>query len=155
VDHRKREASAIIAAFDDAIAEAWGPERRRPFPKPMDLQTALDWIDAGATAALCRAVFAEVNARLADSGQEPPGTLKARDRDVRNAIAANATARPDDQHPDLFLDTGERVFGAALKRLPRPEADKLRAMARDASMSDLDRAREAKRMLAEAEKPGP
>lgn len=149
-DDRKAKARSIIAAFDDSIAEVWGAEQRRPHPRPMDIQTALDWVDAGADVEVCRRVFLEVGHRFAESGQPPPGSLKARDRDVRQALAA--IAGPDQAEPsrDLLLSSGERAFGYAVRHLPSEQAAALKATANDPAMTDLDRARKAKQMLAEA-----
>lgn len=149
-DDRKAKARSIIAAFDDSIAEVWGAEQRRPHPRPMDIQTALDWVDAGADVEVCRRVFLEVGHRFAESGQPPPGSLKARDRDVRQALTAMAGPDPAEPSRDLLLSSGERAFGFAVRHLPSEQAAALKATANDPAMTDLDRARKAKQMLAEA-----
>lgn len=150
-DERKSTALSIITVFDDAIAEAWGPERRRAYPAGTDLQTALDWVDLGATPALCRQVFADVNRRFAENGKAPPGTLKARDRDIRQAVAAMAEVTPEsDRHPDLVTSFGERVVPYALKHLPADQRRKLMDSASDPAMTDIARGRWAKQMLIEA-----
>jgi hypothetical protein len=137
--------------FKNRYHRAKGENQRRPYPTPIDFQTALDWVELGAGVELCAGAFREANQRMHARGASPPKSLKARDQDVRRAVeAAGATGGgfvPDD--PDVWLSNGERAFATAVRKLPGRSAD-LTALVEDKTLSDGDRGRKAKAMLAEA-----
>lgn len=76
----------VIAAFDDAVEQHFGKERRRPFVNPADHGTAIKWLEAGADVALCRGVFDAVCERMARGKRQPPGSLKYCDSPVTRAL---------------------------------------------------------------------
>lgn len=86
VEATSADAVAIIRAFDDARAEVFGPELRRPWPTSNDAVTAKRWIEAGATLELVTGVFQAMNLRWKAEDREPPGSLKAFEAWVAAAI---------------------------------------------------------------------
>lgn len=89
------EPVGVIKAFDDAIASAWGDNRRRPFPNPLDGMTARKFLDAGASVARCGEIFRAVMTGMAAKGQEPPGTLKYFEGIVPQHLGEAAKPLPD------------------------------------------------------------
>lgn len=94
-----RKVREIIAALDDAIVAAFGPEQRRPWPGSQDSVIARRWLADGATVELCRDVFADQCARLAAKGKRRPDTLGAFTRDIAAAIEAQAEPAPAGRQP--------------------------------------------------------
>ncbi len=92
-------ATILIAEFDDARAAAFGETRRRPWPSAQDLPVARRWLEAGADATLCRAVFDASMQRSAAANATPPETLKYFDAAVANAIAAAKNPMPEGRAP--------------------------------------------------------
>jgi hypothetical protein len=80
----------VIQAFDLSIAMVWGIERSRPWPHPTDRVIAQRWLEAGATLALCGAVFDAVHQRRKAQGEDPPRSLRYHDSAVGDAIKLGA-----------------------------------------------------------------
>lgn len=113
-------AIAVIAAFDDARARAFGEEQRRPWPHADDRVWAERWLEAGAPPELLEAVFAEVMARKqARDPDDPPSSLSYCDGAVRKALrparGGAASALPGPGPPDLSRYTDEEIRAAREK----------------------------------------
>ncbi|MFD1623897.1 hypothetical protein [Azospirillum griseum] len=85
---------AIIHAFDNARAAAFGEDQRRPFPHPTDITHAKRWVAAGADDALCEGVFSAICAAMAARSQAPPGTLSYFEKPIADAIAQRNRPMP-------------------------------------------------------------
>ena len=69
-------AVVFIQAFDAALVEVWGAERRRPWPKADDVVYARRWHEAGLDAALATTMFRDGQAGKLKSGKQPITGLK-------------------------------------------------------------------------------
>ena len=79
------EAVAIIAQFDNAIAQLWGSPRA--WPASADLTTARRWIAAGADATLVVNVVGAVLGRKRTRGRKAPTSLSYADAAIIEALA--------------------------------------------------------------------
>jgi uncharacterized protein YdaU (DUF1376 family) len=79
--------NVLIAIFDEERARVYGAEQRRPYPAATDSVTAGRWIDAGATAELCRGVIGPRLERKKSKGEEPPTSLKYFEAAIGEALA--------------------------------------------------------------------
>ncbi len=116
-------AKAIIRAFDNARAEAYGEQHRRPFPHGKDLVVAQRWLAADADADLCEAVFVQFFGTMAERGQPPPEVLAYFDRPIADAIATRnrpmPEGKPHEQHrpvQPIRRSTPENRFQRILDR---------------------------------------
>lgn len=83
-------AAAVIAAFDEAVATAFGPHRRRPWPTATDRHVALAWLDAGASPQWIAAFLRERLNRMAADAKPPPKSLSYFRDAVAEALVAAA-----------------------------------------------------------------
>ncbi len=86
----------IIAAYDKAIVDAWGPHLARMWPHPMDKVTAHRWLAAGATVELRAHVFKAMLERRRDRSLSIPNCLHYFDNPVRDAIATQQAPVEED-----------------------------------------------------------
>jgi uncharacterized protein YdaU (DUF1376 family) len=82
------EAVAVVAALNDAIAAAFGEDRRRPYPNATDGVLARRWLDAGADPPLIADVLTAICRREAQAQRAPPNSLKYFDKAVADALSA-------------------------------------------------------------------
>lgn len=150
-DNRMAMAKGVIAEFDDSRAAAFGEHLRRPWPAPADMNTALDWIDAGATPDLCRVVFDIANQRLKGGGYEPRKLLSGMAEDVRAALRERPAAVSSVGGLVKVHDAEEAPVMTYMRTLGNSKADDIEFDRMDALMkTDLEGAnREARQKLAE------
>lgn len=74
--------------FDQVRVEVFGPEKARLHGHSLDLVTADRWIEQGATAKICRAVFEVVQRNCKANGKQPIFAMNKLDEDVLAAIKA-------------------------------------------------------------------
>lgn len=125
---------ALIAAFDDARAEVWGEQHRRPWPAQKDRIVAQGWIDAGITPELVREVARRQFEKMLGRNGELPRMLSLLDGDLRAAATEaqrKAAAGPFDpertqwqaraksyRESGLWLDSWGFPPGHAACRMP-------------------------------------
>lgn len=112
---------AIIRAFDDARAEAFGPALRRAWPSQHDFVTAQRWLKAGADMETCRFVFAAACRAKAAKKEKPPDTLRYFDSAIADAITQKTTTL---EVPDGHTEQTEPEDDTEL-------VERLRAMGRE------------------------
>lgn len=88
----------VIRAVDEAIVEAFGPERARNWPAATDAGTAKAWLEAGLTPEDCLAVVIPILQRMARAGQSPPGALRYFDRPIHESLIPQANPTRSDSH---------------------------------------------------------
>lgn len=88
-------ALAVIAAFDEVRIEVFGESQARPWKHPNDLTDARRFVEAGATAELCREVFSAVMQRQKSINRQPPGNLRYFERPIADAIAGVKAPMPE------------------------------------------------------------
>jgi hypothetical protein len=101
--HVSPHAVSLIAAFDAARTEAFGPALARPWPNAMDGITAERWLAAGAADGLgpemmvnlCSQVMQAVHRKLGAQKRQPPGSLAFHDSDISRALKLRATQLPE------------------------------------------------------------
>ena len=77
----------IIRVFDDAIAEVYGENMRRPWPHGMDHTVAGELIEMGATVGLCKRVFLERLHIEKQKGKQPISSLNYFRKVISDALS--------------------------------------------------------------------
>lgn len=96
------DAVDLVAAFDDARADCWGEEMRRPWPAATDAPTAAAALKRGAelelpgaeTLSLCTGLFRQRMASMQAKGQTPPQTLRFFEQAIADMLAAAVAPLP-------------------------------------------------------------
>ena len=119
-DGEQDPALAVIAAFDEARARAFGEEARRAWPRSTDPLTAREWLDAGLSVADLGAMLEAVHRKLASNGHAPPEHLRYHRTDVerllraKNGTAYSAAGAGSEQ---IAADAEEASWGGRLRQL--------------------------------------
>lgn len=87
-DNSEKPAVALIALFDQAIVDVFGPEHRRAFPRANDLLFARRWADARLDHGLAAAMFRDAQSAKHKAGEPPITSLKYFDTRVSQLLAA-------------------------------------------------------------------
>jgi hypothetical protein len=112
----------IIAAFDDAIVEVWGRERRRRSPAATDRATAQRWLAAGFTVADARDMVRPAMAKLAKKNRGPPRSLEYFSPGLPDLIAAKNQIIEGGHGPKFRSRAGRKPFDLDASRRRTLEA---------------------------------
>jgi hypothetical protein len=91
----------VISAFDDARADIFGAENRRPFPTGDDRVLAERFLAAGAEVSWLKTLFLERMSKRKKSGQDAPDGLKYFEKAVPEALQRIAAVKGT-PNPKIF-----------------------------------------------------
>lgn len=123
----------IVQAFDDALAKAFGEDKRRAWPRQDDLVFANRWIEHGASFELLSAIFEARMPAAAAAGRKPPAGLKYFEGAVAEALDAakrpmqsangHANGAKPKVDPTRFTDEEWRICVRSLEAGPQGSFD--------------------------------
>lgn len=115
ISARKPEADylKLIRVLDDAVADVYGPARRRMFPHPNDEVFGNRMLATGADVDLISGVIRTVVAQFHNDGDDPPKQLKIFEKWVSGALKARNAPQVEARY----------VNGSRTAKSPRPSLD--------------------------------